>query len=74
MSEFRNYVKKSIQPMRPYVPGEDLDAQGISVWDGDVPEEGGMVAVNPKNLDDKWYVAKAFFEDNYVRQGASGDA
>lgn len=52
MSEFKNYIKKTLQPMRPYVQGENLEAQGISVWDGDVIEKGGMVAQNPKNPDD----------------------
>jgi len=66
MSEFRDYIKTAVQPMRPYVPGEDLAAQGVSVWDGDTPEEGGMVAQNPKDPKDMWYVAKKFFEDNYI--------
>lgn len=66
MSEFRNYIKNVKQPMRPYIPGEDLVAQGVSVWGGDVPEQGGMVAQNPKNLSDMWYVAKKFFQDNYI--------
>lgn len=64
MSEFQNYIKKAIQPMRPYTPGEDLT--GISVWEGDVPELGGMIAVNPKDPNDKWYVAKKYFEENYI--------
>jgi len=60
----KNFIKKTLQPMRPYVLGEDLT--GISVWDGDTPEEGGMIAVNPKNPEDTWYVAKKFFEENYM--------
>lgn len=63
MSEFKNYRKKNVQPMRPYVPGEDLT--GVSVSGEDTPEVGGMVAMNPSNQADKWYVAKAFFETNY---------
>lgn len=59
----KNYRKKNVQPMRPYVPGEDLT--GISVNKEDTPELGGMIAVNPKNPEDKWYVAKKFFEENY---------
>ena len=66
MSDFKNYQKVAIQPMRPYVDGENLSAQGVSVWDGDTPEVGGMVAINPKDSDDKWYVSKQFFEANYV--------
>lgn len=58
-----NYRKKSLQPMRPYIPGESLS--GISVSIEDTPEEGGMIAYNPKNPNDQWYVAKKFFEDNY---------
>ena len=64
-SRLKNYTKKSIQPMRPYEPGEDLQAQGISVWEGDTPELGGMIAINPDNPSDQWYVAKDFFEKNY---------
>ena len=65
MCEYKDYIKKVVQPMRPYVEGEDLAAQGVSVWAGDVPELGGMVAINPKDPSDQWYVAKQFFEDNY---------
>jgi len=63
-SEFKNYIKTVGQPMRPYVVGEDLT--GISVWEGDVLEEGGMIAQNPKDASDMWYVAKQFFRDNYI--------
>lgn len=47
-----------IQPIRPYEPGEDMT--GISVYDGDVLEEGGGVAYNPNNLKDQWYISKQF--------------
>lgn len=60
---FKNYRKTAIQPMRPYIPGEDLT--GISVSDNDTPEEGGMIAVSANNSDDKWYVNKFFVELNY---------
>ena len=49
--------------MRPYITGEDLT--GVSVSSEDTPENGGMIAVNPSNEKDKWYVAKDFFEKNY---------
>jgi hypothetical protein len=60
---FKNYRKKSTQLMRPYILGEDLT--GVSVNKEDTPEEGGMIAQNPANPQDKWYVAKQFFLDNY---------
>jgi len=63
-SRFKAYRKKSVQMMRPYVPGEDLT--GVSVNKEDTPEDGGMIAVNANNPSDQWYVAKKFFEDNYV--------
>ena len=63
MSEYKNYIKPAMQPMRPYIMGEDLT--GVSVSEQDTPEIGGMIAINPRNHADKWYVAKKFFEDNY---------
>lgn len=62
-SRFKTYRKKNVQPMRPYEVGEDMT--GISVNKEDTPELGGMIAVNPNNPEDRWYVAKKFFEDNY---------
>lgn len=64
MQNYKLYRKKAAQLMRPYVPGEDLT--GISVNKEDTPELGGMIAVNSANPEDKWYVGKQFFEDNYV--------
>jgi len=63
MNAFKNYRKKNVQPMRPYIIGEDLT--DISVNKEDTPEEGGMIAANPSNQEDKWYVGKEFFEANY---------
>lgn len=57
------YRKKNLQPMRPYVPGEDLSK--VSVSSEDTPEAGGMIAMNPDDSSDQWYIAKKFFEDNY---------
>lgn len=63
MSNWKEYRKKALQEMRPYIPGEDLT--GISVNKEDSPEEGGMIARNRDNHNDQWYVAKQFFRDNY---------
>ena len=49
--------------MRPYEPGEDLT--GVSVAPEDVPATGGMIAVNPNDPKDQWYVSEAFFKENY---------
>ncbi len=63
MSGWKSYKRKGLSEMRPYVKGEDLS--GISVAEVDSPEtDTGMVARNPKNHADKWYVAKKYFDDN----------
>ncbi len=63
MSNWNQYKRKGLSEMRPYIKGEDLST--ISVSDEDNPENDmGMVARNPKNHADKWYVARAYFNDN----------
>ena len=47
MECYKDYRKKNVQPMRHYVPGEDMS--GVSVSAEDTPEEGGMIACNPAN-------------------------
>ena len=56
------YRRKGLTPMRPYEPGEDLT--GISVSAMDTPQAGGMIACNPANQLDQWYVTQAYFEAN----------
>lgn len=64
MSEFKKYRRKSIAELRPYVKGEDLT--GISVAEVDSPEaDMGMIARNPRNPADQWYVARKYFEENF---------
>ena len=58
----KNYRKKGLQPMRPYIPGEDLT--GISISEEDIPELGGMIAIGNDN-NAKWYISKTFFDKNY---------
>ena len=62
---FKKYIRKNIAEMRPYVSGEDLTH--ISVSEVDDPENDmGMVARNPMNHADQWYVARQYFEDNFT--------
>lgn len=66
--KYVDYRKKGVQPMRPYIPGEDMTGISVSDADKSLPNlDGGMIAVNVKNADDRWYVAKVWFEDNYER-------
>jgi len=72
MDEFLQYKRTSIAEMRP-VRGTDtlfgLTSAGVSISDADMqegsPREGDMIARNPANHDDKWLVAKQYFEDNF---------
>ena len=66
MSEWKKYVRKGESEMRPYVEGEDYTEISVSAPDvaNGSPKKGDMIARNPKNHDDKWLVAQAYFEDN----------
>lgn len=59
---WKRYRRTGLSEMRPYVVGEDLT--GISVQSVDTPADGGMVARNPQNHADQWYVAPQYFRDN----------
>lgn len=63
---WKQYKRKGISEMRPYLPGEDVSRISISDQDrhGGSPMEGDMIARNPKNHADQWLVAKKYFEEN----------
>lgn len=63
MSEFKKYRRSGLAEMRPYVQGEDLT--GISCSEGDVPFQGGMIARNPNDHTDQWYVNEKYFAENF---------
>lgn len=67
MSEFKQYRRKSISEMRPFIEGETLPSN-VSISEADLkngsPKVGDMIARNPKNHDDMWLVAKEYFEEN----------
>ena len=68
MSAFKQYRRKQIAELRPYVEGEVLDGRiSISAFDREAgsPKAGDMIARNPKNHDDQWLVAAAYFADNF---------
>ena len=67
-SEFKQYRRKQIAELRPYVPGEDLSERvSISAGDRDAgsPKAGDMIARNPENHDDQWLVSSEYFEANF---------
>lgn len=63
---WKQYKRKGLSEMRPYVPGEDMTNISVSAPDKEAgsPKPGDMIARNPKNHADQWLVAKKYFEDN----------
>ena len=65
--EFTKYHRKDLGELRPYIDGEDMT--GVSVSEEDLkagcPKAGGMIARNPKNHKDQWYVAADYFAANF---------
>ncbi|MDQ6814354.1 MAG: hypothetical protein M3040_11495 [Bacteroidota bacterium] len=61
---WKQYKRKGLAEMRPYVKGEDLSK--VSVSKEDNPEtDMGMIARNWQNHEDLWYVARKYFEENF---------
>jgi hypothetical protein len=64
---FKQYRKISIGELRPYVYGEPME--GIMVSDEDKktgsPQQGDMIARNPKNHKDQWLISEAYFRANF---------
>ena len=63
-SIFKKYRKKGITEMRPYIPGESLI--GISKSPNDYISNEGMIARNPANPSDQWFVSQEYFDQNYI--------
>jgi len=64
---YKLYQKKNIQPMRPYVPGEDMSGISLSQEDAKLDTlDGGMIAIGVTNPKDRWYVARVALEENYT--------
>ena len=59
---WQRYRRTGISELRPYIPGEDLTH--ISVSGTDTPQAGGMIARNPQNHADQWYVSAAYVAAN----------
>lgn len=66
MNDWKQYKRKGLSEMRPYLVGEDMSGISISEQDkqNGSPVDGDMIARNPVNHADKWLVAKKYFEDN----------
>src|SRR5690242_13121174 len=60
---FDQYRRTQIAEMRPWRPSDDMARVSISAADKEAgsPRAGDMIARNPKNHDDQWLVAAAYF-------------
>lgn len=68
MSEFKQYRRKQIAELRPYVEGEVLSNRvSVSASDKEAgsPKVGDMIARNPVHREDQWLVAEKYFQDNF---------
>jgi hypothetical protein len=64
---WKQYKRKGVSEMRPYMLGEDISR--ISISEADIqagsPKGGDMIARNPRNHTGQWLVARKYFEDNF---------
>lgn len=69
--KIKYYRKRELQPMTPWTDESSMSGVSVSEADSDAgsPKTGDMIAFNPSNSEDRWLVAKKFFEDNYVVAG-----
>ena len=74
MSEFKKYRRTNVAEMKVAEPSDFTEPNIISVAEVDrdevskllhTGEDGGMIARNPGNHNDQWYVAKKYFEENF---------
>lgn len=74
MTEFRQYRRRELAELRPYVSGERMNGISISHPDQQAgsPKLGDMIARNPKNHLDQWLVAAQYFADNFEPLGPTG--
>lgn len=59
---WKQYRRKGLFEMRPYVIGEDMTNISVDVED-DPETDMGMIARNPMNHEDQWYASRAYFEE-----------
>ncbi len=71
MSEFKQYRRRQIAELREWQEGDDMARVSVSAPDKEAgsPKAGDMIARNPKNHDDQWLVAAAYFADNFEPAG-----
>ena len=74
MSKFKKYRRTNIAEMK-IATQDNIDFSKISISESDMDEVydvrdgrievAGMIARNPNNHEDQWYVSKKYFEENF---------
>jgi hypothetical protein len=67
---YRCYRRTQIAEMADWEPGFDMHNVSVSAADANngSPKTGDKIARNPANHDDRWLVAKAYFEANFEEE------
>jgi hypothetical protein len=70
---WQQYRRTNIAEMTPWVPGMDMICVSVSEIDKKLgsPKLGDMIARNPNCHEDKWLVAREYFEENFEPLSAS---
>jgi hypothetical protein len=65
--EYKRYRRTQIAEMADWEDGVDMTNVSVSGADKEngSPQSGDKIARNPANHDDRWLVAKAYFEANF---------
>ncbi len=65
--EFKQYRRSAVAEMADWSPEIDMARVSVSAPDKEAgsPKPGDKIARNPKNHDDQWLVAAAYFADNF---------
>jgi hypothetical protein len=65
--EYKQYRRTQIAEMADWEPGFDMHNVSVSGADASngSPKLGDKIARNPANHDDRWLVAKAYFDANF---------
>ena len=63
---WKQYKRKGVSEMRPYIDGENISLVSVSEADrkNGSPRKGDMIARNPKDHNDLRLVAEKYFNDN----------
>ena len=68
--QYSRYRRTQIAELRPYIEGEDMTDISVSTADlkNGSPKTGDMIARNPRNPEDRWLVAQAYFRANFEEE------